>query len=128
MKLHTKDGTILDAEGRPLAAPFDDIVRDRAARDVKFRRGLLREAMDCLLASEIGPAKSMLRNYINATIGFEGLSVRTKIPSKSLYRMFSRTGNPQAHNLFTVLTQLQQVEGIRLTTTVQKIAPVRKAS
>lgn len=59
----------------------------------------------------------MLRNYINATIGFEGLSQRTKLPSKSLMRMLSRTGNPQAQNLFLVLVQLQQVEGIRLQTT-----------
>jgi DNA-binding phage protein len=99
------------------AASFDDVVRARAARDPKFRRALLCEAMDCLLGGDVGPAKSMLRNYINATIGFEGLSQRTKLPSKSLMRMLSRTGNPQAQNLFLVLVQLQQVEGIRLQTT-----------
>lgn len=111
-----------------VAAPFDDVVRDRAARDQKFRRGLLCEAMDCLVAGEVGPAKSMLRNYINATIGFERLSARTHIPSKSLIRMFGPKGNPQARNLFDVLVELQHIEGVRLRTTVHKVAPARKAS
>ena len=34
--------------------------------------------------------------------------------SKSLMRMFSRTGNPNARNLFSVLGQLQKQSGIHL--------------
>jgi hypothetical protein len=37
--------------------------------------------------------KAILRDYINATIGFEELSRVTKRPAKSLMRMFGPAGN-----------------------------------
>ncbi len=58
-----------------------------------------------------------MRNYINATIGFDELSLQTGKPSKSLMRMFGPNGNPQAHNLFEVISHIQQIEGIRLQVT-----------
>ena len=56
--------------------------------------------------------KAILRDYINATIGFEELSRLTKRPSKSLMRMLGPKGNPQARNLFEVIAHLQRFEGL----------------
>jgi hypothetical protein len=39
---------------------------------------------------------TILRDYINATVGFAGLADATHIPPKSLMRMFSPAGNPRA--------------------------------
>ena len=50
--------------------------------------------------------------FINATIGFEELSRRTKRPAKSLMRMLGPSGNPQARNLFEVIQHLQKEEGL----------------
>jgi len=86
----------------------------RMRASVGFRRAMLREGVDALLTGEIAVGKSMLRDYINATIGFEHLAKRVKIPSKSLMRMFSATGNPQARNLFAVVAELQREAGITL--------------
>ena len=58
--------------------------------------------------------RAVLRDYINATIGFEALGRLTGKPPKSLMRMFGPGGNPQARNLFEVIKHLQQREGIRL--------------
>ena len=58
--------------------------------------------------------RALLRDYINATMGFETLADAVGIPAKSLMRMFSKTGNPQANNLFAVLAYLQEAEGISL--------------
>lgn len=55
---------------------------------------------------------SLLRDYINATIGFEELGRRTKRPAKSLMRMLGPTGNPQARNLLEVIGHLQRAEGL----------------
>lgn len=57
----------------------------------------------------------MLRDYVNATIGFEELAAQTGTPSKSLMRMLGPKGNPTAANLFSVLRSLQQAEGLQLT-------------
>jgi DNA-binding phage protein len=58
-------------------------------------------------------AKNVLRDYINATVGFTELAAATSIPSKSLVRMFGPTGNPRADNLFAVVSFLQRSEGVR---------------
>ena len=56
----------------------------------------------------------MLRDYINAAVGFVELAESTRIPAKSLMRMFGPEGNPRANNLFNVIHQLQTREGMHL--------------
>ena len=96
----------------PLTKDFRETVRERLQRDPKARKALLAEAIECLLSGDLDTGKAILRNYINATIGFEELSDRTHTPSKSLMRMLGPKGNPQARNLFEVIAQLQQAEGV----------------
>lgn len=97
----------------PLTRDFKETIRDRAQRDPKFRKELLREALEAMLAGEIAVAKTILRDYINATVGFARLAEATSIPSKSLMRMFGPAGNPRAENLFEVVSFLQHREGVR---------------
>ena len=97
----------------PLTRDFKETIRDRAQRDSKFRKELLREALEAMLSGEIAVAKTILRDYINATVGFSGLAKATRIPPKSLMRMFGPTGNPRADNLFEVVSFLQHREGVR---------------
>ncbi len=97
-----------------LTRDFKETVRTRAQRDPAFRRALLEEGVACMLAGDIETGKIVLRDYINATIGFEELGLRTDRQPKSLMRMFGPTGNPQARNLFEVIGCIQQYEGVRL--------------
>jgi DNA-binding phage protein len=97
----------------PLTRDFKETIRDRAERDPRFRKELLREALEIMLSGEIAVAKTILRDYINATVGFVGLAEATRIPSKSLMRMFGPSGNPRAENLFEVVSFLQHREGVR---------------
>jgi DNA-binding phage protein len=83
-------------------------------RSTEFRKAMLQEGVDTLLSGEIDVAKSVLRDYINATIGFEKLGRKVGIPAKSLMRMFGPSGNPQAKNLFAVIAELQREAGIEL--------------
>ena len=85
-----------------LTRSFKETVKARAERDEAFREALLREGVECLLSGDVDTGKAVLRDYINATIGFESLSEATNTPTKSLMRMFSPKGNPQASNLFEV--------------------------
>jgi len=96
----------------PLTREFKETVQARLRSDRRFRKELLREGVECLLAGDLDTGKAMLRDYINATIGFEELSRRTKTPAKSLMRMLSPSGNPQARNLFEVIHHLQKAEGL----------------
>ncbi len=68
----------------------------------------------------------MLRDYINATVGFTALGAVTHKSPKSLMRMLGPEGNPQARNLFEIVAYLQESEGFRLTTrAAAKVADVR---
>lgn len=95
-----------------LTRDFKKTVQARTQRDAKYRKALLQEAVECLLADDIVTGKAILRDYINAAIGFEVLAEQTGIPSKSLMRMFSPSGNPTAVKLFSVIACLQEQEGI----------------
>ena len=98
----------------PLTRDFKETVQARAERDSAFREALLKEGVECLLAGDVDTGKIVLRDYINATIGFEELGSLTNKPPKSLMRMFGPSGNPHARNLFEVISRIQQHEGVQL--------------
>ena len=97
-----------------LTRDFKDTVKDRVARDAAFREELLKEGIECLLTGDVDTGKAILRDYINATIGFDALGSLTDKSPKSLMRMLSPKGNPQARNLFEIIAHLQKREGIHL--------------
>jgi hypothetical protein len=97
-----------------LTRRFKDLVQRRVGDDPAFGRALLREGVESMLAGDVDAGKAILRDYINATVGFEKLGAATGTQPKSLMRMFGPRGNPQARNLFGVLGYLQAHAGIRL--------------
>ena len=97
-----------------LTRSFKETVQARAKKDRAFRAALLSEGVEVLLQGDLDTGKALLRDYINATIGFEELAERSGIPAKSLMRMFSPSGNPQAGNLFAVIALLQEAERVAL--------------
>lgn len=98
----------------PLTRDFKETVRARVERDPEFRAALLTEAVERMLEGDLEAGKAVLRDYINATVGFERLAQETGTPAKSLMRMFGPNGNPRADNLFAVIKALQKVSGVRL--------------
>src|SRR5882672_5680384 len=93
---------------------FKKLVQDRVARDPEFAAALLLEGVDAMLSGDVDVGKSILRDYIKATVGFEKLGKATGTQPKSLIRMFGPRGNPQAKNLFSVLGYLQKQAGVEL--------------
>ena len=97
-----------------LTRPFIETVKARAAKDPKFRATMLAEASECFLNGEVGVAKTLLRDYVNATIGFQALAEAVDKKPQSLMRMLSKSGNPRADNLAELIASLQRHEGIEL--------------
>ena len=98
----------------PLTRDFRLMVQARAARDPAFREALFQEAVQSLLQGDIDAGRAAMRDYINATIGFEKLSAALGKPQKSLMRMFGPGGNPTAENLLGVIGVLQAETGVHL--------------
>ncbi len=97
-----------------LTRDFKETIQARVRRDPGFRAELLKEGVQCLLSGDVETGKTVLRDYINATVGFDELGAVTDKSPKSLMRMFGPGGNPQARNLFEVIDYLQKKEGLRL--------------
>ena len=103
-----------------LTRNFKDTVCARVEADPAFREALLREGIESLLGGDVDTGKAILRDYINATVGFQKLGAETGASPKSLIRMFGPTGNPHARNLFSVLCHLQRQAHITLHVTTQR--------
>lgn len=97
-----------------LTRGFRETVQARVQKDEKFRRGLLRDAIESFLAGENVLGREILRDFINATISFPVLAEKTGIHVKTLHQMFGPKGNPTAANLFLILACLQEQEGVKL--------------
>lgn len=96
-----------------LTRDFKDTIQARAQRDPAFRRGLFEEAIEAFLSNDTETGKLLLRDYVNATVGFEKLGADLDKSPKSLMRMLSTQGNPRANNLFAVVDHLRKQEGSR---------------
>lgn len=99
----------------PITREFRETVTARAQRDHRYRRALLTEAVNELLAGNLSAGKMMLRDYIKATTGFENVATEIGKSSKSIQRMLGPSGNPTAENIFAILRVLQDEEEIALT-------------
>ena len=100
-----------------LTRDFKETVVARARHDAKFREAMFTQALDAYLSGDTRTGKAMLRDLVNATIGFEGLAEEVKKPSKSLHRMLAERGNPSTENFFDIVQALQRRTRVRLRVT-----------
>ena len=103
-----------------LTRDFRETVAARVQSDVGFRRALLIEAIESLLAGDLATGKALLRDYVNATLGFEMLAEILGKDSKSVHRMLGPKGNPRAENIFAIIKVLQDNDDVRLQVKISK--------
>jgi hypothetical protein len=60
---------------------FRETIYARAQRDASFRKALLTEAVNAYLSGEEAAGKAILRDFVNATVGFEKLAATVRIPA-----------------------------------------------
>jgi len=87
-----------------LTRDFKETVVARVERNPAFAQALLDEATTLLISGEAETARLILRDLVNATLGFEQLEKLTDVPSRSLHRMLSSKGNPSMDNLAAILS------------------------
>lgn len=105
----------------PLTREFKDTIAARVQRDPRFREALFTEAMNAYLGGDAKAGKAMLRDLVNATIGFQELAHMLKKSSKSLHRMLAPYGNPNTENFFDIVNALQKKAGVKLQVKVKAV-------
>lgn len=101
-----------------LTRDFKKTIVARVERDPEFARALLDEAVMLFLNGEPETAKLILRDLVNATVGFEKLADEVHKPSKSIHRMLSASGNPTMENLSAILAAIKKSLKVEIRTTV----------
>lgn len=97
-----------------LTRDYKDTIDKRVKADSDFATALLDEALSLFLNGESDVARLVLRDLVNATVGFEDLASEIEKPSKSLHRMLSAKGNPTMNNLTNIFTVLRQKLGVNI--------------
>ena len=97
-----------------LTRDFKETVMARVERDPEFARAMLDEAVMLFLNGEAETAKLILRDLVNATVGFEGLAVTVERPAKSVHRMLSASGNPTMTNLSAIFAALKSAMNVEI--------------
>ncbi|VVM06997.1 hypothetical protein MAMT_01496 [Methylacidimicrobium tartarophylax] len=97
-----------------LTRDFEETIVERVRRDPNFSKALLDEAATLFLNGEADTARLVLRDLVNATVGFEALAVETGKPAKSLHRMLSKSGNPTMDNLAVILGVVRKKLGVEI--------------
>ena len=97
-----------------LTRDFNETVKARAARDPAFAKAMLDEAATAFLNGEPETARLILRDLVNASLGFETLAAETARPAKSLHRMLSEKGNPSMDNLAAIFAAVRKRLGVDL--------------
>jgi DNA-binding phage protein len=100
----------------PLTVDSSVAVQARIKSDPAFAEALLREATDMFLNGEAVAARLLLRDVVNATVGFEQIAMATNRPSKSVHRMLSARGNPTMESLAAVFSAIRKVLNITFET------------
>ena len=104
-----------------LTRNFKETIKKRVECDPDFAKSLLHEAVDLMLDGDSATAKLILRDLINATVGFERLAEEVQKPSKSLHRMLSTYGNPTMENLSAIFATIKKALHVRIDTTVTTV-------
>ena len=101
-----------------LTRDFKETVAARVQNDPAFAQALLDEAITLFINGEPDSAKLILRDLVNATVGFEALALEIDKPSKSLHRVLSRSGNPTMSNISAVFAAIKRTLKVEVHTQV----------
>ncbi|MEM8505808.1 MAG: transcriptional regulator [Cyanobacteria bacterium P01_D01_bin.1] len=91
----------------PLTRNVEETFLERVYREPELVVDMLAEAISLFVNGESDISRLMLRDIVNATMGFEQLAIKIGRPSKSLHRMLSQKGNPTMDNLVAIIGALR---------------------
>ena len=97
-----------------LTRDFRQTITARVRSEPAYARALLQQATSLLLQGEPHTAKLLLRDLVNASMGFEQLARDMDKPAKSLHRMLSAAGNPTLSHVSAMLAAIAAHLGVEI--------------
>ena len=94
--------------------PVAETILAKAKSEPAFRAALLAEALELMAENDVETAKSLIRKYVLAAIGYDALAAELGKNKTSIMRMLGPQGNPTMKNMGALLATLQKHEGVHL--------------
>ena len=94
---------------------FDAAIKKMVENKPEIGTQMLEDAINAFLSSDLNEARVLLRQYVNATLGFKELARLTGKQDKNLMRALSTNGNPTMATFVEILGALQKASGVTLT-------------
>ena len=91
---------------------YNDSMKAMVERNPQMAIEMLEDALNALLSGELDEGRLLLRQYVNATIGFPELAERTGKDPKNLMRSLGSAGNPTAANLLQIVQTCMAAQGV----------------
>lgn len=99
---------------------YNDSIKAMIEENPELGAEMLEEAINSLLSGELDEGRLLLRQFVNATMGFKELAERTGKLDKNLMRTLSASGNPTAANLFEIVQACIKAEGVTVAAHVHR--------
>jgi DNA-binding phage protein len=89
---------------------YNETVRQDLQHDAEFRRALLGEVLGSMAAGDVETGTSVLRTYIEGTIGYRDLGAAVGQTAEALKSSLSPSGNPNVREFFEIVAYLQKID------------------
>lgn len=92
----------------------NEVIVEELRADREFLKTHLANAILCLFSRQLPLACIMLRDIVNATIGFPALAEKfgRSDKGKGLMQMLTEKSNPTSDNLFRIIAEIMEHEGL----------------
>lgn len=97
-----------ESNSAPLTVDARETIRARIAREPEFAKALVSESIELLANGEPDTSRMVLRDVVDATIGFKNLADRLEKSPESIREMLSQNGNPTMNDLSAIIGSLRQ--------------------
>ena len=102
--------------------PYNEALKDMLDENPHMSAEMLEGALNMILSGELDEGRLLLRQFVNATIGFKELAKRTGKVDKTLMRILSASGNPTATNLFDIIQACLDAAGVKAAAYIQPVS------
>jgi|DeeseametaMP1786_FD_contig_21_1114878_length_1069_multi_8_in_0_out_0_2 DNA-binding phage protein len=88
----------------------NEIIVEELKNDREFLKVHICHAITSLFNKEFSEGCLMIRDIVNATIGFKELSLKLNKSDKALMQMLAKSSNPTIENLFSIISAVLEHE------------------
>lgn len=95
-----------------------EIIVKRLKENQELRIAHMKEIIDCIFEREVRTACIMIRDLINATMGFKELGLKINKSDKAIMTMLNGKTTPNTKNIFSIINEILEYDNLKRNTNI----------